>query len=444
MSYNKSKLASYLQTLIENTTDDASSFDSNDPHSVLGGAGSAFEFTSEDGRRIVGQVDETAPPTLYIKQDGLLAKSDFANECLKDREFATQIGLEALHKKLDEIVKDIVPKGTTEIDYADVLKKDVLKSLRADIKTWKVRVPIAKLKIQKAVRIGSVDFIPHNAGVVDNTHMVMGVEGPEDQERAVSDKAAMLRVVGGFAAQGSAWAVTEVSAHAERIKHVATEQIETAINTVRAFTHVFHSHSIGSAFGLSYELSGGQTGYIAQADSGVNIQWDRRGQYVPFEINDAVMDYLHQNCFLNELSRIAEAKWDDLNTIERAIRVAIQWLGRSVVALTTADSFTLCAITLERLLICDGEETTVEKFADRLAYLLSNNGDDRKNIHRTAKRLYDVRSKIVHAGFEAVEKQQYQEMEHFALSALVATAKLLGEIDTHEKLRSMLHDRKLA
>ena len=67
-----------------------------------------------------------------------------------------------------------------------------------------------------------------------------------------------------------------------------------------------------------------------------------------------------------------------------------------------------------------------------------------RKLAYVAKRLYDVRSKIVHAGFEAVEKQQLQEMERLAMSALVATTQLLKEIDSHEKLRSILHDRKLA
>ena len=444
MSYNKSKLAKYLQLLIENTTDDSSSFDSSEPHSVLGGAGSAFEIVGEDGRRMVGQVGEDAPPTLYIKQDGLAAKNDFANECLKSREFATQIGTDALFKRLDELIKEIVPKGESEIDFADIVKKDILKKLRADVKTWKVRAPITNLKIANEIQIGAVTFLPHNYGIVENTKMVMNHNGAEDKDKNISDKAAILKVLGSFAAQGSAWALTEVDAHAERINHVAGEKIETSINVVRCFTHVFHSHSLSAAFGLPYELIGGQTGYIAESDFGMNIQWDRRGMYAPFEINDSVIKHLEENCCLGDLSRIAATKWEDLNTLESALRVAIQWLGRSVIALTNADAFTLCAITIERILICDGEETTVEKFADRLAYLISDVGDDRKRIHRMAKRLYGVRSKIVHAGFEAVEKQQLQEMEHLALSALVATAKQLGELDSHEKLKSLLHDRKLS
>jgi hypothetical protein len=92
----------------------------------------------------------------------------------------------------------------------------------------------------------------------------------------------------------------------------------------------------------------------------------------------------------------------------------------------------------------DGEETTVERFADRLAYLLSDAPDERKDVHKAAKRLYDVRSKIVHAGFESVELHQLQEIESLAIGGIVKTASLLVDLANHNALRELLHERKMA
>lgn len=444
MSYNKTKLAEYLEKIVRNTTTDRTKVNLDEPGSILGGSGSRVEITGRSGKQILGPMNNAAHPTLYINREGVAAKNDFANECLKDREFATRVGSVALSKQLDEILKTLVPNVPSDINYAEVVSKDVLKKLRTSVVRWRVKLPIANLQINDCTKIGNVTFMPRSFGIIENTRMALDHRGPADHAADISGKANVLNFMNDIANQGSAWALTEVDAHSERIVHAATEEVETAVNTVRAFTRVFHSLTAAAAFGLPYEMRAGNTGYIAASDSGIEIKWDRKGSYAPFTINNSVLGHLNEHFNFQNFSRIAGTKWAELNTLEHSLRVATQWLGRSVVATTLADAFTLCAVSLERLLVCDGEETTVEKFADRLAYLLSDDGSEQKVIHKASKRLYGIRSKIVHAGFEAVEIQQRQEIENLALNALIAVANQLQTLDTHEKLRGMLHDKKFS
>lgn len=443
MSYDRKKLETHLRVILQNTTDDPDAFDHETTHSILGGAGSRIEITAEDGRPFVGQTPEEGPPTLYILEEGVRAQHEFVNECLKDRDFATQIGAEALMKHLQKLLRELHPKTRDELDLKEIVKKDVLKALRAEVRPWCVRVPIKNLGLASRLKIGNVTFVRQEEGVVANTKAVMDIQGPDDSARNVSDKAQLLKVVGEISGQGTAWAIAEIEAHEGRVKEVAREHIETAINVIRAFTHVFRSYSLRCAFGLPYELNDGMTGFVAECAKRISIQQDRRGFFARFELNDTVLRRLREEFYFDHLVRIAGEKWANLNSLERAIRVAFHWLGRSVIALTTAESFTHCAITLERILIVDGEDTTAEKFADRLAYLLADEVDYRKYLHKAAKRLYEVRSKIVHQGFESVELHQLEEIEGMAIRALVKTASLLDELDDHNALRNLLHQRKM-
>jgi hypothetical protein len=194
---------------------------------------------------------------------------------------------------------------------------------------------------------------------------------------------------------------------------------------------------------LPYEIAGRPTGFIANAGTNFAIQMDNRGVLIPFALTDSMINRLQTDFSFDALDRIAAANWKELNTLEQAIRVAVQWLGRSVIALTLAEAFTQCTIAIERLLILNGEDTTVERFAERLMYLLSDKPAERAFIYKAAKRLYDIRSKVVHAGFDSVELQQLQEIESFALHALRNTLLLHGKLKDHEALRSYLHDRKV-
>ena len=67
------------------------------------------------------------------------------------------------------------------------------------------------------------------------------------------------------------------------------------------------------------------------------------------------------------------------------------------------------AIALERLLIVDSEETTTERISLRLPMLIAKRLDHRLAIQKSIKRLYAVRSKIVHTGYIGVTEAEADE-----------------------------------
>ncbi len=443
MSYDKKKLANYVSELLSNTTADFEKVDRDRPYSILGGAGSHVELTNQAGQTFVGKMSEEGTPTLYILEAGLRSLYAFVDECLKDREFATKIGSDALVKHLQATAKKFYAVSPSDLDLAKIVKEDILQALRAEIRQWRVHVPISNLQIQQPLTIGRVTFVRHEEGVVASTKIIIDHQGPPNADRSTSDKAALLVTIGAISQQGSAWAVAEIESHEKRVSEVAREEIETAVNVIRAFTHVFNSRSLHSAFGLPYELTNGTAGFISQSKDLFLIQMDRRGFFHPFDLNEIVVTKLKSEYYFDQLVRIAGTAWGSLNSLEKAVRVAFHWLGRSIIALTKAEAFTQCVIALERLLITDDEETTVERFADRLAYLLSDKSDERKAIHRAAKRLYDVRSRIVHAGFDSIEERQIQEIENLAVGGLVKAASLLDSLVDHNALRDYFHNCKM-
>lgn len=437
MPYDKKKLADYLSKMLANTTDDPGALDSQAPHSVLGGGGTTIQI----GNAFVGETADDGSATLYVLEPAMRAQHNFVNECLKDRDFADRVGAEPLIKQLQSVVRALWPPAD-QLDLDEVVKKDVLQPLRAKIKKWSVRVPIANLQITRPLTVGNVQFVRHQDGIVSNATMVVEFPDAEGIDR-VSEKAGMLKIVSQIAQQGTAWAEVSILAHEGRVIEVARAQIELAISAIRAFTHIFNSHSLRAAFGLPYELTGGFTGFIGTSADGLSIQNDRRGFTAPFTVDDQVIEYLQRHFAFDELSRIVGAEWDALNTMHRAVRVALLWLSRSIIAHTPSEALTHCTIALERILIIDGEETTVERFADRLAYLIADDKERRKAIHKAARRLYDVRSRVVHAGFSGVELRQHQEIEALALQGMAAIGRLINEVATHEALRELLHDRKM-
>jgi hypothetical protein len=87
----------------------------------------------------------------------------------------------------------------------------------------------------------------------------------------------------------------------------------------------------------------------------------------------------------------------DKDDFRRKIYRAITWFGRGICANTDDEKFVSYVVALETLLIGrEGEKRA--RLAERVAFLLSDNLQEREQLQRDTKALYDLRSAIVHGG----------------------------------------------
>lgn len=445
MSYNKQKLADYLRSIFKHTDVDLTDLEKKRRHLILGGAGSGMVITPKGRAPVHFQVPDDAPPTMYVYDEGCDALDDFVSECMRDSEIELLVGRDGVLTHLQNLIVELRGQVTDEADYSEIIRDKILKPLREGIIEWDISVPVANLQLEHPVKVGKVEFIPHHIGYLANVALVMSHKGGDDLARQNSDKFAILSLVNQASATAKSWAVTKVRSHQARFKEVAAIEVEAAINVIRAFIHVFFPRSLKSAFGLPFDIAGGTTLFFGKAEpDNLSIQWDHRGTLAPIELMDTMIQRLRTDYCFDTLSQICGTPRSERTSMQQAVAVSNHWLGRSVVALAKEDAFTSCTIAIERLVILDGEETTVERFADRLTYLLSDDLEERRGIHRTAKRLYDLRSHIVHAGFVGISDSELAQMESFAIGALIRVSQMTSQMTKHEELREWLHTRKLA
>lgn len=92
--------------------------------------------------------------------------------------------------------------------------------------------------------------------------------------------------------------------------------------------------------------------------------------------------------------------------ISKRIFQAISWFGKAVNADSPEDQFLFFAISIESLLVGDesagglsSQGSINQKISERSAFLLGDSVKER--IETEIKRIYGIRSKIVHAGVKA-------------------------------------------
>jgi Apea-like HEPN len=171
---------------------------------------------------------------------------------------------------------------------------------------------------------------------------------------------------------------------------------------------------------------------------------ERFGPEMPFSFN---LPQLVGTGF-ERVSGILAKPEKDRTQIEDKLLSALQWAGRASVDPRTEESFLLYAIALESLLMelegADRSEIT-EKLALRGAHLIAGNLKSRMIVYHDLKRLYSIRSKVVHSGSVDVGEAQLSEIRYYARLALLTTltAPSFSVLTSKEELVSLFRRRIL-
>jgi hypothetical protein len=445
MSYNKKNLLGHFRQIIEHTTEGVPNLTSGQPMHIIGGGDTLLTMTSRTHPPITMKIPGDGTPTLTIMGPGYRAREEFIAECLRDNEFEELVGRKAIAKQLDSTLKAHHGRCEEDKTVENALSEQILRPLREGIGNWVVYIPVVNLELKCGLQIADVAFVSRERGLLENLRLVLGHKfaaslSQKDQD---AQQVALLDVVN-ESAKCKCWAVATVRCHAENLGLAAKATVERATNLLRAFTPVFYRRDLKAVMGLATEVFQGKAVMLGHNESrDLQFSFDVTGFLAPFELTEERLRHLKSKCGFEVLCALAAKPKKDMSSFEAAILVAAFWMGRAVAAAAPEDAFAWLTIASERLLICDGEETTTEKYADRLAFLLSDVKDERVLIQKAAKRLYDLRSKIVHAGYLGITKEELEQLEQLSLGALISAISLAPTIANHEAFRALLNERKL-
>ena len=108
------------------------------------------------------------------------------------------------------------------------------------------------------------------------------------------------------------------------------------------------------------------------------------------------------------ISRLLQIR--DRNEVEELLLTSVRWAGRATVSPLREEAFMLYAIALECIVLpgTDGGELR-HRLSQRVARMMPGTVASRIDHRKATKRLYDIRSKIVHSGhYEVGEDELYQ------------------------------------
>lgn len=446
MGYNKSRLGDLLKLILEHTVPGAASLDSHSRIRTLGGAGTKISVESAQGT-FAGELPDGAGPTLSILQDGCIALEDFIDEALQEPRLAATVGRKAIDNQLLDYIRKVQGVAPANADWAQVVRKEIIQPLSNDVIRRACFVPIINIEIAEEFDLGQVKIVPRSH-VEKFIHMYFDEHqfGGANEAEKTSQRKMAEHIVQHPLGQSPVFGRVEIDVHRTHAFSVAFDIVRREISVLRAFSSLLHHSSLSAYCYLPSESTVGNLMCLSfETDPphhSFQFPGERYGHLAPFQLDASRIAHLREHCGLATLTEILKKPVDKQNTFETALIKCFDRVGRAVIATRMDDTFLGYAIALERLLIRDGESSTTERLADRLVFWIRKTPESRRHLLRTIKRLYDIRSKIVHAAYLGVTTSECQDMYLIIMDCLVQGAIRSNEFPSHQSFTEHLEHLK--
>lgn len=371
--------------------------------------------------------------SFVLVDEGLNAYNDAVDEILRDEFFDDNFTRQYVERN---IVQDFIAShyksyrdGNLDIK---VELNSIIRELRSFSDKYTVIIPIGGIKFdrKKSLKVGNVKigrfrkkhFSPLKLKKISPIKSyIQGLEG---------------KVVG----------VIEVKGESSKAMEKALLEVSRALNALRLYVRFFYYRSTDVQIRLMPQIMIGSIGpnLIDQKSNKVLCTGESAGSR-PFVIDNKNLKKMRRFYF-GEINSLLQSKRHELTPFEREILLSINWYGTAVDMTDPVLKFLNYAIVLEVLVSKqerDSDRTITDKLAEGIAFLLGKGYENRYKIKRKIKKLYRIRSSIVHGREESVDEQNLLLIEHVALTLILKLLKKRGLFRTNEELLDWIEEKRL-
>ena len=124
--------------------------------------------------------------------------------------------------------------------------------------------------------------------------------------------------------------------------------------------------------------------------------------------------------------------------------LAVEWIGQSMADPSPPSAFIKAAIALEIIFTYNERDiitpSIMNQISESIALILGSSVDERLKIESTVKKLYGLRSKIVHSGNKDISQADYKTLLEIARSVIIKilTSDKLNSVDSVEELYTII------
>ncbi len=302
------------------------------------------------------------------------------------------------HQKLLDIstkyaTKDILPKeienfildAALSIKKNNATKEDVLNALDSAIKASicnnTVILPVSGIELKEPFKIGTFVIHPKETFIAKMTF-------PNEKAKEIVEK--NFNNV-------ETLAVGDFNCHPESAKEIARGQLVFELSRFKAFIPLFSNSIKYWIFPLKTDIPLSDCSYVYNSSGCISTS-SIVSNLRPLELDnkqfksESVRDFLLQKVHYDEIISGNSDLWN-------RVHIAFEWLGKQYDEENDENKMIYSIFALECLLNSNTENfsSITAAVAEKCAYLLGANKEERVAIFNDAKSLYKIRSALVHS-----------------------------------------------
>ena len=376
---------------------------------------------------------------------------------------------EELERKLQEVIQHVAEHPQAKRNEVMDRELENLESYFCnEMGEWLILVPIDNLSLKaKSLRIGNVRLFNFDATtrtkirkiywniLKNNPHY--SLEWKQDYIQWEEEH--LLKRL-----EGKACGEFRCRGRLDNVHERAIEEVSNCLKIIK-----FYSFSDYEFTGRSFSITG-EIIYPSVVRIFVRYRLDRLhadsylervGPLFAFELDSERIAFMRRNG-LEKLNIIMSK--DTQTGLEQRLMTSIYWfsealeamisIGRerfeqkpeSRVQLKLGDSLVKLVMALESLLILNGEEPISNTLAERVAFLLGRDYEQRLELKSFLKQMYDLRSKVVHRGLKVESRDEIKRLTYITYATILRLIKNRRrmKVNTENDLRAWFERKKLS
>lgn len=382
------------------------------------------------------QPDLLSPSRMFFRKGkGFLALNFTAVKAFRDciatllaeKMVADNFSKEYIEKILEDAILDMYNHLRQGQNKTKVLKEHVdhlIKKLTMKGKDWYVTTPIVNLELSlNNFSIGTVRFFHFGKQEMQKWETRLDdilEKNPTVDEQQKQEVMNHYRqsILPKFKDRVCAKTVVD-AAEPEKAQKKATREISEVLNVLRMYKDLLSPKGVVK-IGFVGEIHREVKPTLRYCDGkGLMPKLERIGTLFPFRVSQAEITKM-QELGLRKLDEIYSKRREKRNEFEKRLTDAIFWFGEGVTDDKSTMKFIKSCFALESLLLRDPNEPVQNNISERLAFIIGTDLDGRRFVKKEMKKLYRLRSDIVHGRQDEVTEGELNLLERFTRSCLIS------------------------
>jgi hypothetical protein len=327
----------------------------------------------------------------------------------------------------DSIFEWIKNKYTNSTDLS--MTDFVFQKFRNNLEEVEIWIPVPQVSIQSEIKLGKITFKTISGDLIDSWST-----SNELLKQFFSGKRKKF--------QGFAAATIKLTAEPKKAFEIAQEEAEKSISLLRIFSPAFSTAKV--------------TSYCVAPMDRQNIEpylmfyvIDNKLSRITIEGLQPADQWLLNNSVISQIEPCIKLldkvlllkKHTEFQTV---VLYALKLYSLSSISQAIEDKLVYILISLEVVLLRNEQEPISQNIGERIAFFISEKGEERRAIVKQVKSIYSLRSKFIHHGQNL---NDLKIMESFMINARLFFQKLILSINqfkTKEQFLSNLEEIKFS